>query len=324
MKRITILAMFNTMASTVIGPMDIFYQAGIMWNYFRGEKPTPFFEARIVTIDGKPFKCLNGNTILSDASIYDIESTDLIVVSSILDIDKTMKYEGEAIDWLKHHYRLGAHIASICTGAFVLAETGLLDGKTATTHWGAAAEFKRRYPRIDLKPERLVTDERDLFCSGGMNAGTDLALYLVEKYCGHDIALQSSKAMISDIGRTMQAPYSIFQFQKDHPDERILAVQKLMETNFDQNYPYGKLASKFGMSRRTFERRFKAATGDTPLIYLQRVRVEAAKAMLENQDISFDAIAYSVGYQDCAAFRKIFLKQTGLLPRDYRRRFKRT
>jgi transcriptional regulator GlxA family with amidase domain len=323
MKRITILAMFNTMASTVVGPMDIFYQAGVVWNYFQGKKPTPFFETRIVTTDGKPFKCLSGTTMLPDASIREVESTDLIVVSSILDIDKTMKYEGEAVDWIKQHYRLGAHIATICTGAFVLAETGLLDGKTATTHWGAADEFRRRYPRIDLKPERLITDEGDLLCSGGMNAGTDLALYLVEKYCGHEIALQSSKTMISDIGRTMQAPYSIFQFQKDHQDARILSVQKLMEDNFDQNYPYEKLASKSGMSRRNFERRFKAATGDTPLIYLQRVRVEAAKTMLENRDLSFDEIAYSVGYQDSTAFRKIFLKQTGLLPTEYRRRFQR-
>lgn len=161
MKRTTILAMFNTMASTVIGPMDIFYQAGVMWNYFKGEQPTPFFETRIVTTTGKPFKCLNGTTIVPDASIRDVVSTDLIVVSSILDIGKTMKYEGEAVDWLKAQYRHGAHIATICTGAFVLAETGLLDGKTATTHWGAAGEFRRRYPRVELKPERLVTDESD-------------------------------------------------------------------------------------------------------------------------------------------------------------------
>jgi transcriptional regulator GlxA family with amidase domain len=156
-----------------------------------------------------------------------------------------------------------------------------------------------------------------------MNAGTDLALYLVEKYCGHEIALRSSKIMISDIGRTMQAPYSIFEFQKDHQDDRILAVQKLLEDNFGQNYPYEELASRFGMSRRTLERRFKDATGDTPLIYLQRVRVEAAKAMLENRELSFDEIAYSVGYQDSTAFRKIFFRQTGLLPREYRRRFQR-
>lgn len=323
MIRVTILAMYNTMASTVIGPMDVFYQTGVMWNYFQGRQPEPFFETKIVTPDGKPLKCLNGTRLMPDGSIHDLESTDLIVVSSILDIDRTMKYQGEVVDWLKHHYRKGAHIATICTAAFVLAETGLLDQKTATTHWGAADDFRKRYPLIDLKPERLITDEGDLYCSGGMNAGTDLALYLVEKYCGHEVALQSSKAMISDIGRTLQAPYTIFQFQKDHQDTQILSVQKLMEENFDQNYPYEQLARKFGMSRRTFERRFKAATGDTPLMYLQRVRVEAAKKMMETRNLSFDEIVYGVGYEDSSSFRKIFRRHTGLLPGEYQRRFQR-
>jgi transcriptional regulator GlxA family with amidase domain len=156
-----------------------------------------------------------------------------------------------------------------------------------------------------------------------MNAGTDLCLYLVEKYCGHEVALQSSKALISDMGRTLQAPYAIFQFQRDHNDHQILAVQKLIEENFDQDYPYKELASRFGMSRRTFERRFKAATGDSPLVYLQRVRVEAAKRLLESQKLSFDEITYRVGYEDSSAFRKIFLKQTGLRPKEYQRRFQR-
>jgi transcriptional regulator GlxA family with amidase domain len=323
MKKVTILAMFNTMASSVAGPMDIFYQAGVMWNYFQGQKMTPFFHTEIVTTYGKPVKCLNGTRMLPNGSIRDVDSTDLIVVSSILDIDKTMKYEGQVVDWLQGHYRRGAHIASICTGAFVLAETGLLDGKTATTHWGSAEEFRRRYPRVDLKSERLITDEGDLFCSGGMNAGTDLSLYLVEKYCGHEVGLQSSKTMISDIGRTLQTPYAIFQFQKDHNDRKVLAVQKLMEENFDQDYPYEELAERFGMSRRTFERRFKTATGDTPLVYLQRVRVEAAKEMLETGNLSFEEISFRVGYEDTGAFRKVFLKQTGLRPREYQRRFQR-
>jgi len=323
MKRVTILAMFNTMASTVTGPMDVFYQAGVMWNYFQKQEPRPFFKTEIVTTDGEPFRCLNGTRVVPNRSIRDVTSTDLIVVSSILNIDKTIKYQGEVLYWLKDLYGRGAHIATICTGAFVLAETGLLDGKTATTHWGAAEEFRRRYPRVHLKPEQLITDEGDLFCSGGMNAGTDLSLYLVEKYCGHEVALQSSKAMISDIGRTLQVPYSIFQFQKDHNDQQVLAVQELIEDQFDQDYPYGELANRFGMSRRTFERRFKAATGDTPLIYLQRVRVEKAKHLLETARLSFDEITYRVGYEDSSTFRKIFLKHTGLRPKQYQRRFQR-
>ena len=323
MKKITVLTMYNTMASCVTGPLDVFYQAGVLWNYFHRQELTPYFDVQTVTEDGGPVRCLSGIRLLPDGSIHDVQNSDLIIISSILNIDKTRFYQADVIDWLKSQYRLGAQIASICTGAFVLAETGLLDGKTATTHWGFASEFQKRYPQIELKPERLITDEGDLFCSGGYNAGTDLCLYLVEKYCGHEIALQSSKSMIADIGRTTQAPYAIFDFQKDHNDDRILAVQEWIEANFGQEQSYDKLAQKFGMSRRTFERRFKAATGDTPLFYLQRIRVEAAKRMLENGGLSFDEITYQVGYEDSSSFRKVFSKQTGLRPSAYQRKFQR-
>jgi len=323
MKKVTILAMKDTLASTVIGPMDVFYQAGVMWNWFKKQKFTPYFEVRMVTTAGKPFKCLSGARLVPDGSIYDFVNADLIVVSSILEIERTLQIQGEVVGWLKDQYDRGAHIATVCTGAFVLAETGLLDGKTATTHWAAAGEFQKRYPRITLKPERLITDEGDLFCSGGYNAGIDLSLYLVEKYCGHEVALQSSKAVISDIGRTSQAPYAIIQHQKNHHDTQVLSVQERIERNFNQSFSYDELAREYGMSRRTLERRFKTATGETPLTYQQGIRVEAAKRLLENKNDSFDEITYRVGYEDSSTFRKIFLKQTGLRPSDYRRKFQR-
>jgi transcriptional regulator GlxA family with amidase domain len=202
MKSVTILAMQNTMAATVTSPMDVFYQAGVMWNFFNGQAVTPYFDVKMVTTAGKPFKCLNGARLIPDGSIHDVPDTDLIVVSSILDIDKVLCEQSEAVDWLKAKNDQGAQIATICSGVFVLAETGLLDGKTATTHWDFAEQFRTRCPQIELKIERLITDEGNLFCSGGYNAGIDLSLYIVEKYCGHEVALQSSKSMISDIGRT--------------------------------------------------------------------------------------------------------------------------
>ncbi len=323
MKKVTILAMYNTQASTVTGPMDVFYQAGVMWNFFNGDKLSPYFDVQVVTSTGESFKCLGGLRIVPDGAIQDVQHTDLIVVSSILDIDKTLRIQGEVIDWLKDHYYSGAHIATICSGAFVLAETGLLDGKTATTHWGFANQFKKRYPQIELKPERLITDEGDLFCSGGYNAGIDLSLYLVEKYCGHDVALQSSKSVVSEIGRTSQAPYAILQIQKNHQDHGILAIQEWIENNFDQNFTYDKVARTHGMSRRTFERRFKTATGETPLAYQQIVRVEVAKHLLEDGNHSFDEITYQVGYEDSSSFRKVFIKQTSLRPNEYRKKFQR-
>lgn len=323
MKTVTVVAMQNTMASAIIGPMDVFSQSGVMWNYFNGQEIKPFFEVKLVTSIGEPFKCLNGVRIVPDGSIHDVRETDLVVVSSILDIEKTMRVQSEVVDWLKDQYHRGSHIATICSGAFVLAETGLLDGKTATTHWGFADQFKKRYPQIDLKVERLITDEGDLFCSGGYSAGIDLSLYLVEKYCGHEVALQCSKSMISDIGRISQAPYAIFQYRKDHRDDQILAVQEWIENNFNKNFNYDKLARQNGMSRRTLERRFKIATGETPLTYQQSIRVEAAKRFLEKGIRSFDEITYQVGYEDSSTFRKIFSKQTGLVPTEYRRKFQR-
>ena len=323
MKKVTILAMRNTMASAIIGPMDVFYQAGVMWNYFNGKALTPFFDVRVVTTTGAPFKCLNGLRIVPDGAMREVEQADLIVVSSILDIERTLQVQSEVVGWLKDRHAQGASIATICSGAFVLAETGLLDGKTATTHWAFADRFKRRYPRITLKPERLITDEGDLFCSGGYNAGVDLSLYLVEKYCGHEVALQSSKSMISEMGRTSQAPYAVWHHRKDHHDRQVLAAQEWIEANFDKNFTYDHLARQNGMSRRTMERRFKNVTGETPLAYQQSIRVEAAKRILEKTNASFEEITWQVGYEDSSTFRKVFCKQTGLVPTEYRKKFQR-
>lgn len=158
MQSVTVLAMQNTMAATVTSPMDVFYQAGVMWNFFNGKAVSPYFDVRLVTSNGKPFRCLNGVRLVPDGSIHDVRKTDLIVVSSILDIDKVLMRQAEVVDWLKAMHGQGAHIATICSGVFVLAETGLLDGRTATTHWGFAEQFKQRYPQVELKLERLITD----------------------------------------------------------------------------------------------------------------------------------------------------------------------
>ena len=322
MKKVFFIAMHDTMAGFV-SSMDIFYQAGLMWNSIVGKEVTPFFDVKVVTTAGEPFTCRNGVRMIPDGSIYDVQDSDLIVVTSISDIDQTLQIEGEVIDWLKDRYGRGSHIATICTGAFVLAETGLIDGKTATTHWCHANKFATRYPQIKLKPEHLITDEGDLFCSGGFNSGIDLSLYLVEKYCGHQVALESSKFAVFDIGRTSQMPYTIFQYQKDHRDSQILAVQDWIEDKYDQNFSYAELARHHGMSRRTLERRFKALTGDTPLTYQQRVRVEKAKRMLEDGQRSFEEITYQVGYEDSGSFRKVFIRKAGLRPTEYRDKFQR-
>lgn len=322
MKKIVILALHNAGASTITGPMDSFHLAGVLWNYLKGEESEPLFDVKIVSLDGSPVNCLNRLLIKPHSALGGVTDADLILISSILDIEKTLKYEGAVIPWLKDHYRKGTALASVCTGAFVLAETGLLDGKNATTHWGYVEQFKQRYPKVNLKPERLITDEGDLYCSGASNACLDLSMYLIEQYCGHEVAVQCAKGFLLDLGRFSQAPYSsILNFQKKHHDEVILQAQNWIEANFAVGFSVDELADKYHVSRRTFERRFKSATGDTPLLYLQRVRIQAAKKLLEANTRTFDEIAYTVGYSESNFFRKVFKKHTNLTPKEYRNKF---
>ena len=317
---VTILALENTSASAITGPMDVFHQAGVLWNHFSGREKKPCFEVRVVTADGGPFKCTNGVRMAAEGSILDVDSTDLIVVSSIGTIDKTLSRHADTIDWLAGHYHRGAHIASICTGSFLVAETGLLDGKIATTHWAYAEQFGKRYPRVYLKIERPITDDHDLLCSGGYNAGFDISLYLVEKYYGPEVATQSAKIIAPRRDTPGYPSFHGAYCQKAHQDDQILSVQEWIETHFAQAFDYDELADKSHMSRRTLERRFKAATGKTPLSYQQCVRVKAAKQLLEDGRGSFDEITARVGYEDSSTFRKVFQKYTRLSPSEYRRR----
>jgi len=321
MKKVTILALKNAIATSVTGPFDVFGQTGVTWNFVNGMPIEKRFDVEVVSVDGRPVKCLGNIYVQPQRSILEVQDPDLIVIASIANIDEVMRKHPETVEWLMRHHREGAHLAGVCTGVYLLAETGLLDGKTATTHWGFARDFQLRYPKINLRADRLITDEGDLFCSGGPSSGADLAFYLVNKYMGRELSLQCSKAMAHDFARRFQAPYSVFQLQKNHGDDTILDVQKYLERNFDKPISNAAMAAKFGMSLRAFERRFKKATGDTPLVYLRRVRVDAAKRLLETSGISFAEITFRVGYEDVSSFRRVFIKDVGLRPREYKHKF---
>ena len=321
MKRITILALDDAAATTITGPYDTFCLTGVLWNLGQGMDILPEFQVEIVTPKGEPAKCMNNLTIMPHRAMTEVDKTDLVLVSAVLDIHQTLANQGEIIGWLKEQYNKGAMLASVCTGSFALAETGLLDGKIATTHWRTADEFRALYPKVDLKPERLITDTGDIFCSGGFNSSVDLANYLVEKICGRQTAIQCAKSLVVDRGRSSQTPYSVFHFQRDHDDEQIIKAQDSLEKQYNLNINFDSLAKDCGMGRRTMERRFKAATGDTPLIYQQRVRVEEAKKKLESSNNTVDEISYKVGYEDTNFFRKIFIKHTTLRPKEYRSKF---
>lgn len=321
MKQIAILGIQHTIATTVFGPMDVFSQAGILWNLIHGQAITPFFKVKIVTWDGEPVTCLNNIPLPPHCSVRDLDTPDLIIVPSIADVKKTIALNQGLLKWLQQKHAQGASIASVCTGAFFLAETGLLDGKSATTHWGFVELFQKMYPKVRLKAERLITDEGNLYCAGALGAGIDLSLYLVEKFCGREVAVQCAKSLIHDMDRNSQAPYRVFRFQQDHSDQGIKKSQQWIEENFKKNISIDLISKTHGMSRRTFERRFKKATGDTPLNYLQRIRVEKAKRLLENSQKNFGEICYRVGYEDSSHFRMVFKKHTGLLPSEYQKKF---
>ena len=321
MKKVTILGSHNTMATTIFGPMDILNQAGRLWNRVTHSPPTPYFDVTIASANGKPIRSVNNIQIQPHCGITDVIHTDLIIISSATYIDRILEEDPELIPWLCHHYENGAHVASICTGAFLLAETGLLNGKSATLHWGFADMFRKRYPQVELDHDRMFIDHGRLYCSAGVSAGMDLTLYLVEKFCGRRAAVASAKTMVLDMGREKQTPYESFLAPMAHGDPLIAKAQKWMEKHQTEHIDYERLAKKFRISRRSLERRFKQAVGITPLGYLQKLRVEFAKRLLEEGTQTFNEITYQVGYEDVSFFRKIFIRLTGLRPREYQQRF---
>jgi transcriptional regulator GlxA family with amidase domain len=321
MKKVTILGLYNSMASTIFGPMDIFNQVGRLWNRVNKSQQTPFFDVAIASADGRPIQCLNKVQVQPHCSIESIQKTDLLMIASATYIEEILKQSPGLVSWIRGQYDRGAHIASICTGVFLLAETGLLDGKSATLHWGFTELFRRRYPQVMLKEDQMFLDHGRIYCSAGVNAGMDLSLYLVEKICGRPAALQSAKTMILDLGREMQTPYISHLFSNDHGDSPVIKAQEWIEQHYTGPIDYDRLAGKFRMSRRSLERRFQKATGTTPLGYLQKLRVEKARKLLEEGTYTFNEISYQVGYEDIPFFRKLFIRLTGLRPKEYQQRF---
>jgi len=209
----------------------------------------------------------------------------------------------------------------VCSGVGLVAATGLLDGKRATTHWGLAERFRTKYPKVRWMPELMVTEDRGFYCGGGVHAALDLSLYLVEKFCGHEVALQTAKALLIETPRAWQAGFAIVPLKTEHSDDGISRAQEWLHQNFHQTFPLQAPANRVGMSLRNFVRRFKQATGDSPLIYLQKLRVAAAKRLLEGDHRSTQEISGAVGYQDVAFFRGLFQRHTGVSPGEYRRKF---
>lgn len=322
MTDVTLLFLDGTFSSTATGPMDVFRQAGMLWNNCTGERTRQRFRVTSASVDGRAVRCDGPIQIKPAVAIKDIRRTELIFIPSAgVSIDDVVERNAGIVPWLRRWHKRGVAIASVCSGVGLVAAAGLLDGKRATTHWGLADAFREKYPRVRWMPEMMVTEDRGMYCGGGVNASLDLSLYLVERFCGHDVAMQSAKAMLIETPRAWQAGFAIVPLKTDHSDETISSAQEWLHLNFHKNFALEDLAARVNMSARNFIRRFKQATGDSPLTYLQKLRVAAAKRLLESDHRSVQEISDSIGYQDAAFFRGLFQRHTGVSPSAYRRRF---
>jgi transcriptional regulator GlxA family with amidase domain len=322
MKDVTVLLLDGTFASTATGPMEVFRYAGKLWNLLTGGRPEPRFRVTLASCDGRAVQCDGGIEIKPQLALKDIRNTDLIFVPTTgLSFEDAAERNPSAVPFLKRWRKRGAAIAGVCSGVGLVAATGLLDGKRATTHWAIAEQFRQMYPRVKWMPELMVTEDRGLYCGGGVHAAMDLSLYLVERFCGHEIAMQSAKAMLIETPRAWQAGFGIVPLKTEHHDDSISVAQEWLHENFHRTFPLEAPARRVGMSLRNFVRRFKEATGDSPLIYLQKLRIAAAKRLLESDHRSVQEISDAVGYQDVAFFRNLFQRHTGVSPSAYRQRF---
>jgi transcriptional regulator GlxA family with amidase domain len=273
-------------------------------------------------VDGRAVRCDGPIHIQPDGALTAIRKTDLIFIPTTgLHIDDVVGRYAAVGPWLRRWHKRGAAIASVCTGVGLVAATGLLDGRRATTHWALADRFREKYPKVKWMPELMVTEDRGFYCGGGVHAALDLTLYLVEKFCGHDIAMQSAKAMLIETPRAWQSGFAIVPLKTEHSDDAISAAQEWLHQNFHRTFPLDAPARRVGMSLRNFVRRFKQATGDSPLIYLQKLRIAAAKRLLESDHRTMQEISDAVGYQDVAFFRQLFQRHAGVSPSAYRRSF---
>jgi len=319
MKHISILVPYTAVPAAVVDPRYMFTAVNAFRQTQSGE---PTFQVELVGVS-REVSLLDGSFIVRcDKLISELTHTDLIIIPAISgDIVEAVEANRIYRHWIVQQYKNGAEVASLCIGAFLLADTGLLNGASCSTHWLYADDFRSMFPEVDLAGDRLITEHRGLYSSGGASSYWSLLLYLVEKYTDRQTAIMASKFFLLDMGRHSQAMFSIFKGQRDHDDEPVQAVQNLIEKHYRDKLSVQQLADDINLGRRTFERRFRTATGSTVGEYQQRVRTEVAKHLLENGRRNVNEVMHEVGYSDAKAFREVFRKHTGLSPIEYRKRY---
>lgn len=319
MKHISILVPNEAVLASIDDPRYMFTAAN---EFLEAAGRSPLFNVQLVGLT-KEVKLHNGSfTVHADKVLSEVKKTDLIFVPALIgDMKHALQLNQDFIPWIVKQYRQGAEVASLCIGAFLLASTGLLNGKKCSTHWRSANLFRSMFPEVDLVDDRIITEEQGLYSSGGANSYWNLLLYLLEKYTDREIAIVASKVFAVEIDRKSQSPFIMFNGQKTHEDEPVKKAQEFIENNVSDRISVEDLALKFAIGKRNFERRFKKATNNTPVEYMQRVKIEAAKKCLETSRKNVNEVMYDVGYTDTKAFRTVFKKITGLSPLDYKNKY---
>lgn len=307
--------------SSIVGAYKIFNRAN---DYRKSTGKKELFTIQLAGISKKVQFYEGLFTVKPHVNIASVNKTDLIIIPSLnhnyhaaVDANKLL------IKWVADQYQSGAEIASICTGAFILASTGLLDGKSCSTHWAAAENFRSMFPKVHLQTDKLITDENGIYTNGGAYSFLNLMIYLIEKYYDRQTAIYCSKVFQIEMDRNQQSSFAIFTGQKSHNDDMVKKAQTYIEHNLSEKISVDYLSSRFTVGRRTFDRRFIKATGNTPVEYTQRVKIESAKKAFETSRKNINEVMYEVGYSDVKAFREVFKKITGMSPLEYKHKYNR-
>ena len=325
--RVSIVVFRECDPSIIYGVFDTLWAAGSMWNKMIGLPPEPLFEPRLVAARADPIELVTGVTIVPQDRIADIASTDVVFVPNVL-VDTPESIDAldpDLIAWIRDMHAQGAQLLAACGGPIVLAQAGLLDGQAATTHWSYAGLFRRLFPNVDLKEDRILVQSgpgHSVVCSGGASSWQDLALYLIARHGGITEAMRVSKIFLYQWHSEGQLPYASMIANVGHTDAAILRCQSWLADHYDRADVIGELVRLSGLPKRTFDRRFRAATGYAPLAYVQALRVEEAKQLLETSSEPVETVAREVGYEDPTSFRRLFRRLVGMTPGDYRRKFR--
>ena len=319
MKHISILVPETAIPNAIADPRYMFTAIN---EFYKSAGHEPFFKVQLVGMTKDVLLNDGLITIHPDLLLEDIRKTDLIIIPALSgNMQAAVQMNQAFIPWITNQYKNGAEVASLCVGAFLLASTGLLKGKSCSTHWLFINDFRNQFPDVRLEHEKIVTEQSGLYTSGGATSYWNLLLYLVEKYTSREMAIMASKFFLLEMGRDSQSQFILFKGQKDHGDEQIIKAQEFIEENYCLRLTVEEIAGRVGIARRSFERRFKKATANTVIEYIQRVKIEIAKKSLESGRKNVNEVMYDVGYTDSKAFREVFKKVTGMSPVDYRNKY---